>query len=98
MLLECFKLHTQVKDKSARDDLHLFENYVRKFPPVLTAADVFQLNQGLYSAFCSALVTYLIVLIQFNAVNIGSNYSFKLRNGFEKKIVKKIGIHVKLLV
>lgn len=72
LLTECFHLHINIIKDSVRNDLQLVENYVRNMPPIFTAAGFFQLNQGLYSSFCSAAVTYLIVIIQFTNVSVGS--------------------------
>lgn len=73
LLSECTHLQVEIKKDTIRDDILLFENFVRNQPPILTAAGFFRLNQGLYSSVCSALVTYLIVIIQFNNVNVGYN-------------------------
>lgn len=71
LLYECSQLQIEIKEDAFRNDLLLFENFVRNQPPVFTAAGFFRLNKGLYSSLCSALVTYLIVIIQFNTVNAG---------------------------
>lgn len=71
LLWECSRLQTEIKNEEVRKDLQNVENFIRNLPPVFTAAGFFRINQGLFSSLCSALVTYLIVIIQFNTVNVG---------------------------
>lgn len=75
LLMGCSTLHVKIKDDEVRKDLESVENYYRKLSPVFTAAGFFQLNQGLFSTFCSAIVSYLIIIIQFKNGNIGVSYT-----------------------
>lgn len=72
LLCECCHLQVEIKNDLMRNELQTVENFIRKLPPVFTAAGFFRINQGLYSSLCSTLVSYLIVIIQFNSVNVGS--------------------------
>lgn len=73
LLFECSHWRVEIKDESLRNELQSVENYIRNLPPVFSAAGFFQLNQGLYSSICSALVTYFIVIIQFSQANVKNN-------------------------
>lgn len=70
VLSECYNLHIQIENKLERNDLEKVENYIRNYPPVFTAAGFFQLSKEIFSSFFSATVTYLILLIQFNTVEV----------------------------
>lgn len=69
IISECYYLDIEIKSESVRNDLKTIENCIRNVPPVFTAAGFFRLNQGLFSTFCSILVTYFIIIIQFNNAN-----------------------------
>lgn len=71
LLWECSRLQVEINNESVRNDLHNVEDYIRNLPPVFTAAGFFRLNQRLFSSLSSALVTYVIVIIQFNTVGVG---------------------------
>ncbi|KAJ8954998.1 hypothetical protein NQ318_000430 [Aromia moschata] len=62
----CF-LYREVMEKPAlKDDLVLFAKFVKQLSPKFSAAGFFQINQSLLSALFSAVMTYLIIIIQFN--------------------------------
>lgn len=75
ILTECIGLHVKIKLHSIRDDLLSIERYIRNMPPVFTAVGFFRINRGLYSTFCSVLVTYFVIIIQFNSVSISNSAS-----------------------
>lgn len=66
-------MHTQITNESEREDLLQVEYLIENYPPVFTAAGFFQLNQRLFSSFCSVVVTYIIVIFQYISGNMESN-------------------------
>lgn len=69
ILVYCSHLQIKIREKLLRKELQSVENYIRNSPPVFTAAGFFRLNQGLFSTFCSVIVTYFIIILQFNNEN-----------------------------
>lgn len=74
LLSKCFKLHIEINNESDQDDLQRIERYFRKYPPIFTAAGYFQMNQGLFSSFCSEVVTYIIIIVQLISVEMETGY------------------------
>lgn len=72
LLSELAHLQAARQLTSFQSNLFMLESCIRNNPPVFTAAGFFKINQSLYSSICSELVTYIIVIIQFNNVNSGS--------------------------
>lgn len=67
ILVTCNYLQTQIVDPKLRQELIILSNFIKDLFPKFTAAGFFQLNKGLFSSLLSALVSYLIILIQFKA-------------------------------
>ncbi|XP_056631925.1 uncharacterized protein LOC130442002 [Diorhabda sublineata] len=49
-----------------RDDIIFFAEFTEKLIPSFSAAGFFQINQNILSTLFSAIITYLIIIIQFN--------------------------------
>lgn len=69
-LLEvCYHLQNEIHEKSAKDELNELINYMQYSPQKFTAAGFFHLNRGYFSTLISALVSYMIVVVQFASVH-----------------------------
>lgn len=71
LLMECASLHMKITNEEVRKDFESLEIYYRNSRPVFSAAGFFHLNQELFSTFCSAIVSYLIIIIQLRSVDVG---------------------------
>ncbi|KAJ8937834.1 hypothetical protein NQ318_016714 [Aromia moschata] len=62
----CYMRLDGLECPAVRDEIILMAKYVTELAPKLSAAGFFQLNQYFMSTIFSSLMTYLIILIQFN--------------------------------
>ncbi|KAJ8947251.1 hypothetical protein NQ314_008650 [Rhamnusium bicolor] len=62
----CF-LYQEVLEKPwLKQDLILFAKFTKQLAPKFSAAGFFQINQSVLSTLFSAVITYLIIILQFN--------------------------------
>lgn len=51
VLLECYALHIKIGNTSTRNDLQVVENFIRNYPPVFTAAGIFEFSKEIIPSF-----------------------------------------------
>uniref|UniRef100_A0A6P7G3L3 Gustatory and pheromone receptor 39a-like n=1 Tax=Diabrotica virgifera virgifera TaxID=50390 RepID=A0A6P7G3L3_DIAVI len=64
----CYLLHETVEEQEEKDHLLLLAKYGQLWRPIFTAAGFYDVNQSSLSSIFSALITYLVIIIQFNMV------------------------------
>lgn len=66
IILNCYLYQDQIDSLEARQELLAFCDYAKHLIPTFSAAGFFTLNQHTLSSLFTALITYLIIIIQFN--------------------------------
>ncbi|KAG5878405.1 hypothetical protein JTB14_029678 [Gonioctena quinquepunctata] len=64
----CFILHESSENLLVRDQLMILATYAKQWKPTFTAGGFFDVNQSCISSIFSAIITYLVIIIQFNMV------------------------------
>uniref|UniRef100_A0A6P7G3H0 Gustatory receptor 2a n=1 Tax=Diabrotica virgifera virgifera TaxID=50390 RepID=A0A6P7G3H0_DIAVI len=64
----CHILSETLQDADHKEHLLLLAKYAQHWRPVFSAAGFYDVNQSCLSSIFSAVVTYLVIIIQFNMV------------------------------
>lgn len=62
----CYSIHGIIEDDLVREYLLLLVKYLKHRKPVLSAAGFFNVNQRTLPTLISAIVTYLVLVAQFD--------------------------------
>lgn len=62
----CYILHEGTDSRLVKDHLLQMAEYAEKWRPTLSAAGFYNINQSTLSAVFEAIITYLVIIIQFN--------------------------------
>lgn len=70
LLSTCHFLQLHMKDALIGQEVVILKTFINDLSPKFSAAGLFEVDQGVYPAFISALIVYFIIIVQFKAVNI----------------------------
>lgn len=62
----CYILHESAEGRLVKDHLLQMAQYAEQWRPTLSAAGFYNVNQSTLSAIFEAIITYLVIIIQFN--------------------------------
>lgn len=65
LLSACNFIQSEIEDLRLRTEIRILSDFIRDLPPKFSAGGFFEINRNIISAFLSALVSYLIIIIQF---------------------------------
>nr|CAI5826274.1 unnamed protein product [Callosobruchus analis] len=64
----CYDLHHKAKYDLIKERLLLLLMYAKRWRPICSVAGICHMNKGLMVTVLSTVVTYFVVIIQFNSV------------------------------
>nr|CAI5822350.1 unnamed protein product [Callosobruchus analis] len=64
----CYLLHSRAASDGVKERLHTLIVYMEKWRPTFSAAGFYTVNRTCISSIFSSLVTYLVIVIQFNSM------------------------------
>ncbi|XP_074035664.1 uncharacterized protein [Leptinotarsa decemlineata] len=64
----CYSIHESVENTLVRQQLELLVQYAEQWKPRFSAGGFYDINQSCLSSIFSAIITYLVIIIQFNMV------------------------------
>ncbi|KAG5878404.1 hypothetical protein JTB14_029677 [Gonioctena quinquepunctata] len=67
-------LHESSENMLVRDQLMLLADYAEQWKPTFTAGGFYDVNQSCISSIFSAIITYLVIIIQFNMVLVDDGH------------------------
>ncbi|XP_018566104.1 gustatory and pheromone receptor 39a-like [Anoplophora glabripennis] len=62
----CYIMHESTESRLVKDHLLQMAQYAEQWRPTLSAAGFYNVNQSTLSAIFEAIITYLVIIIQFN--------------------------------
>ncbi|XP_057658185.1 uncharacterized protein LOC130895082 [Diorhabda carinulata] len=68
LIKTCYLVHETASSNIDKEHLMLLVGYIDEWKPIFSACGYYDVNQSSLSSIFSAIITYLIVLIQFNMV------------------------------
>nr|APC94333.1 gustatory receptor 3 [Pyrrhalta aenescens] len=64
----CYLFVEELKDAAKKEQLRLLARYAEQWCPVFSAAGFYDINQSCLTSIFSAILTYFVIIIQFNMV------------------------------